>query len=137
MDDDEIEILKGKQIAALEKAIKVWEHIASLPPEIVEQEEFWQWKYEKVYKALRFKRKLPEDIDASMQYPRFGCPLCEVFFDTPNCPLGNCDSEDGCVCEFHYSYGEWMTNAHDQELAQRFLDELKDVMQELVGDCDV
>lgn len=114
------EILHEEQILALKDTIKVWELIASIKSRKLSRPSiFWRFKMNMCKEAL--------NIEDDLEY---GCPLCEKFVMTNNCPLGPCQTGEN-ACEEDFSYGAWRNSPHQITKAKKFLEELKEVLREL------
>lgn len=54
-----------------------------------------------------------------------GCPFCEEYYGTSQCPLGDCEGIS-LPC-YDTPYKEWERHAHDQESAKKFYEYLEDL----------
>jgi len=91
---------------AWEETLALWKRLSEIP----DRELKWREK------GNDFKNDVLAEL--GIERKQFGCPFCEVYYETDECPLGKCGHK-GYDC-YGTPYEYWEDHAHNQKAAKKF-----------------
>jgi len=112
--------MDSKRRRAWKETLMLWKRLSETPSELLMDGRV----------SVIFKNSILNEL--GIESKKHGCPFCEEYYGTANCPLGSClGSSISC---YNTPYGDWEKDVHNQQKAKVFYEYLLELYKKELRD---